>query len=53
MDEQAQKIKGVQISCPLCKKSFPVRVQELSGRIRLSVRCPHCKRTSEVSLQSE
>ncbi|MBR4757519.1 MAG: hypothetical protein IK084_01785 [Bacteroidaceae bacterium] len=53
MEGKGQPIKGVQINCPLCKKSFPVRVQELSGTLRLSVRCPHCKRTSEVFLQSE
>ena len=42
--------KGVQISCPLCKKPFPVRVQSLTGRLQLSVRCPHCKRISELTL---
>ena len=50
MDERPDN-KGVQINCPLCKKPFPVRVQELSGRLRLSVRCPNCKRISEISLQ--
>lgn len=50
MDEKAEK-KGVQINCPLCKKPFPVRVQNLDGRLRLSVRCPHCKRISEIVLQ--
>lgn len=49
MDKSAEK-KGVQINCPLCKKPFPVRVQELSGKVRLSVRCPHCKRISEITL---
>lgn len=44
-------VKGVQINCPLCKKPFPVRVQSLEGRLRLSVRCPHCKRISEIVLQ--
>lgn len=42
---------GVQITCPLCKKPFPVRVQSLEGRVRISVRCPHCKRISEIALQ--
>lgn len=42
---------GVQISCPLCKKPFPVRVQKLEGKLHLSVRCPHCKRISEITLQ--
>lgn len=50
MNERTEN-KGVQINCPLCKKPFPVRVQELSGRLRLSVRCPHCKRISEIALQ--
>ena len=50
MSEKAEN-KGVQINCPLCKKPFPVRVQELSGRLRLPVRCPHCKRISEIALQ--
>lgn len=44
-------MKGVQINCPLCKNPFPVRVQSLEGRLRLSVRCPHCKRISEIVLQ--
>ena len=50
MDEKTERT-GVQINCPLCKKPFPVRVQELTGRLRLSVRCPHCKRISEITLQ--
>lgn len=50
MDEKGEK-KGVSISCPLCKKQFPVRVQSLDGKIRLSIRCPHCKRISEIVLQ--
>lgn len=50
MDEKAEN-KGVQISCPLCGKKIPVRVQELSGKLRLSVRCPNCKRVSEIQLQ--
>lgn len=50
MDDKGAN-KGVQIICPLCKKSFPIRVQELVGKIRFSVRCPHCKRISEIALQ--
>lgn len=50
MDAKALN-SGVQINCPLCKKPFPVRVQSLDGRLRLSVRCPHCKRISEIALQ--
>jgi len=50
MDDKSEN-KGVQINCPLCGKRFPVRVQELSGKIRLSVRCPNCKRVSEIQLQ--
>ena len=43
--------KGVQIACPRCRKQFPVRVKELSGELRISVRCPNCKRVSEIILQ--
>ena len=50
MDEKTDN-RGVQINCPLCKKPFPVRVQELVGSLRLSVRCPHCKRISEITLR--
>jgi len=50
MDARTEN-KGVQINCPLCKKPFPVRVQSLVGRLHLSVRCPHCKRISEIALQ--
>lgn len=42
---------GVQVTCPYCKKTFPVRVQSLEGRLRLSVRCTHCKRISEIVMQ--
>ena len=42
---------GVQVRCPLCGKAFPVRVNELKGTLRLSVRCPQCKRISEIVLQ--
>jgi len=49
MDEKAH-ISGVQVTCPYCKKSFPVRVQSLEGRLRLSVLCRHCKRTGEITL---
>lgn len=50
MDERAVNI-GVQVTCPYCKKPFPVRVQSLEGRLRLSVRCPHCKRIGEIAMQ--
>lgn len=50
MDEK-RAIKGVQITCPLCKKPLPVRVQELEGKVRVSVRCPNCKQISEIALQ--
>lgn len=50
MDEKSANT-GVQITCPLCKKPFPVRVQALTGRLQLSVRCPHCKRISELTLR--
>ncbi len=50
MNERAQN-SGVQLTCPYCKKPFPVRVQSLEGRLRLSVRCPHCKRIGEVAMQ--
>jgi len=50
MDERVQN-SGVQVSCPYCKKPFPVRVQHLEGRLRLSVRCPHCKRLGEIVMQ--
>ena len=50
MDEKGAN-KGVQISCPLCGKRFPVRVQELVGKLRVSIRCPNCKRVSEIQLQ--
>ena len=50
MDNKERK-NGVQLSCPLCGKQFPVRVQTLDGRISISVRCPHCKRVSEIHLQ--
>lgn len=49
MDEKTNS--GVQISCPLCGKPFPVRVQSLDGVLLLSVRCPHCKRVSEMRLR--
>lgn len=47
----AKEKKAVQIHCPTCGKSFPVRVDELQGRLRLSVRCPHCKRIGTIELQ--
>lgn len=50
MDEKTES-KGVQITCPRCKNQFPVRVQELSGKARISVRCPACKKVSEIILQ--
>lgn len=49
--ETNEKRNGVQISCPLCGKQFPVRVQSLEGKISFSIRCPHCKRVSEIHLQ--
>lgn len=49
--EQKTEDKGVQIRCPLCGKQFPVRVKELDGRVSMSVRCPGCKRISEIVLQ--
>ena len=50
MNEREQNIE-VQISCPLCKSSLPIRVKSLEGRLHLSFRCPHCKRISEITLQ--
>lgn len=49
MTENADK--GIQVRCPLCGKTFPVRVKELKGVLRLSVRCPQCKRVSSLELQ--
>ncbi|MBO4924512.1 MAG: hypothetical protein J5382_10380 [Bacteroidales bacterium] len=42
---------GVQVRCPLCGKTIPVRVDELRGNLRLSIRCPQCKRVSNIELQ--
>jgi len=42
---------GVQVTCPYCKKPFPVRVLSLEGRLHLSVRCTHCKRIGEITMQ--
>lgn len=50
MDEKTET-RGVQITCPRCRKQFPVRIQELSGKARISVRCPNCKKVSEITLQ--
>lgn len=49
--DNARKPGGVQLSCPLCGKTFPVRVERLEGKVRLSVRCPNCKRVSVIELQ--
>lgn len=43
--------KATQITCPLCGKQLPVRVLRLEGELNLSVRCPSCKRVSEIKLQ--
>lgn len=50
MDEREAN-KGAQINCPLCGKPFPVRVKKLDGWLHLSVRCPHCKRVSNIELK--
>ena len=42
---------AVQVRCPLCGKMIPVRVMELRGSLRLSIRCPQCKRVSSLELK--
>lgn len=39
------------LHCPCCGKSFPMRIKRLEGTLEISVRCPNCKRISEVSLK--
>ncbi len=50
MDRKATD-KGVQVRCPRCGKTFPVRILSLEGKLSLSVRCPECKRVSKIELQ--
>lgn len=47
MDNRKEEI----LHCPCCGKSFPVRIKKLNGDVVISVRCPNCKRISEVSLK--
>lgn len=39
------------LHCPYCGKAFPLRIKRLEGKVELSVRCPHCKKISEISLK--
>ncbi len=47
MDNRKEEI----LHCPCCGKSFPVRIKRLEGELEISVRCPNCKRISEISLK--
>lgn len=41
------------VVCPCCGKAFSVRILELHGKLRMSLRCPDCKRISEVSVEGK
>jgi phage FluMu protein Com len=47
MDNRKDEI----LHCPCCGKAFPVRIKTLDGQLLISVRCPNCKRISEISLK--
>ena len=49
--ESEKKIEGMQLRCPVCNNTLPVRIVELEGKARISIRCPHCKRKSMLELQ--
>lgn len=45
--------KYTKIVCPRCGKAFPVRIISLNGTLRYSVRCPECKKVSEITIESD
>ena len=49
MDEKTTK-NYVQIRCPYCGHNLQIRVVE-ANKVKLSFRCPSCKRVGEIILQ--
>ena len=39
------------VCCPNCGKYMKVRILELEGTLRLSMRCPSCKQESTLELK--
>lgn len=46
-----EKETYTKVVCPQCGKALAVRILELQGRLRYSVRCPECKKVSEVVIE--
>lgn len=39
------------VCCPNCGKYMKVRILDLEGTVRLSLRCPSCKQDSTLELK--
>lgn len=39
------------VVCPMCGKAFPVRILELNGTLRYSLRCKECGGESEIEIK--
>jgi len=38
------------VACPRCGKVLPIRITRLVGDLTYTLRCPECKRVTEVML---
>ena len=47
---EKEHIKFTKIACPQCGRPFPVRILDLKGKIRFSVKCKSCGKVSEIAI---
>lgn len=43
--------KYTKVVCPQCGKILPVRILDLNGRIKFSVKCRSCGKVSEIAIE--
>lgn len=46
------KEKYTKIACPRCGKPLPIRIIELKGKLRYSIKCKACGKISEVEIEN-
>ncbi len=52
MAEKDTQMRFTKIACPQCGKPFPVRIIQLNGRLRYSIRCKSCGKISEIEIEN-
>lgn len=52
MNEVKKETEYIKVACPCCGKALPMRILDLKGTLRYSVKCRNCKQESEVEIKN-